>query len=47
MIIYPKTNECLGGLDALKPYIDKGIEIQFEQMQENVIKQIYSELFKE
>ena len=25
----------------------KGIEIQFEQMQENVIKQIYSELFKE
>ena len=29
MIIYPKTNECLGGLEALKPYIDKGIEIQF------------------
>ena len=29
MIIYPKTNEYLGGLDALKPYIDKGIEIQF------------------
>ena len=29
MIIYPKTNEYLGGLDALKPYINEGIEIQF------------------
>ena len=29
MIIYPKTNEYLEGVEALKPYIDKGIEIQF------------------
>ena len=29
MIIYPKTNEYLGGLEPLKEYVDKGIEIQF------------------
>ena len=29
MIIFPKTNEYLEGLEALRPYIDKGIEIQF------------------
>jgi len=29
MIIYPKTNEYLEGVEALKPYINEGIEIQF------------------
>ena len=29
MRVYPKTNEYLEGLEALKPHIDMGIEIQF------------------
>ena len=29
MIIYPKTNEYLGGIEPLREYVDKGIEIQF------------------